>query len=71
MRLWILRPVESAESAPWQSYFDCNFGFVIRASSEQAAGDIAATKAGDEGPEAWIKSDLSTCENWSAQERKG
>jgi hypothetical protein len=60
MKLWILRPLKD-DSAPWLPYFDRMFGFVIRAESEDKARSLAASNWGDEGPDAWLSSRLSTC----------
>lgn len=67
MKLWLLRPV-SEESAPWEPWFDRAFGFVICAGDEQAARSMAASDAGDEGPEAWTNAALSTCIELAAGE---
>src|SRR5262245_9478100 len=58
MRLWMLRPLNSA---PWLAYCDCMFGFVVRAGTEEAARSLAASSCGDEGPDAWLSGRTSTC----------
>jgi hypothetical protein len=60
MKLWILRPVNE-DAAPWQAWFDCMFGFVVRAESESAARKLAAEHAADEGLEAWISPETALC----------
>jgi hypothetical protein len=60
MNLWILRPVDESR-APWRRWYDRMFGFVIRARSEDAARNLAASSCGHEGPEAWLSSRSSTC----------
>ena len=70
MKLWILRPV-NGETAPWKPWFDCMFGFVIRAKSESAARALAAEQAGDEGPEAWLSPSSATCAELQADGSPG
>jgi hypothetical protein len=60
MRLWMLRPLKD-DSAPWLPYYDCMFGFVVRAATEEAARSLAASNCGDEGPDAWLSGRSSTC----------
>jgi len=60
MKLWILRPVKE-DSSPWEPWFDRAFGFVLCAIDESTARSMAASDAGDEGPEAWTDPMLSTC----------
>jgi hypothetical protein len=60
MKIWLLRPIDGS-SAPWLQYFDCMFGFVVRAESEDKARSLAASKCGDEGPDAWLSGRNSTC----------
>jgi hypothetical protein len=57
MKLWLLRPVNETVE-PW---FDRMFGFVIRAKDELTARRLASSRAGDEGPEAWLLPASSTC----------
>ena len=37
------------------------FGFVVRAMHEDEARTLSAKQAGDEGPDAWLSSRLSSC----------
>jgi hypothetical protein len=60
MKLWLLRPVDDTLE-PWMPWYDRMFGFVIRAEGEKAARKLASSKAGDEGPEAWLTPEHSTC----------
>jgi hypothetical protein len=60
MKLWLLRPVNEALE-PWMPWYDRMFGFVVRASDEPRARLLASSKAGDEGPEAWLSPAHSTC----------
>jgi len=60
MQLWILSPVEGRDE--WSPWYDKAFGFVVRAECESDARAIAAEGHGDEGKEAWLSSDSSTCE---------
>ena len=66
MKLWILQPVDGRD-APWLAYYDCMFGFVVRAANEDEARSIAASRAGDEGPDAWKLRRNSTCKELKAE----
>jgi len=59
-KLWLLQPLEGS-SAPWLSFHNCMFGFVVRARHEDEARTQAAKQAGDEGPDAWLSPRLSSC----------
>ena len=50
MNLWLLRPVEDLPDGdnPWEPWYDKNFGFVIRAETEDEARAMATECAGDE-----------------------
>lgn len=37
------------------------FGMIVRAASERSARSIAAENCAEEGEEAWLNSDYSTC----------
>jgi hypothetical protein len=59
MKLWIL---EAKEGDPiWQPWYDKTFGFVVRAETEADARRFASEDCGDEGPQAWLSSEHSTC----------
>ena len=80
MKLWLLKPRQKwwdtiaedtvKEESPWYPWFDCNFGFVIRAEDETTARAIAQTNAADECKNerhqktilAWADEKYSTCE---------
>ena len=55
-RLWVLKRIES------RPVYDCSDGFVIRAVDAAEARLMASKKAGDEGPDAWLSSDRSSCD---------
>jgi len=59
-KLWILQPVDDGAD-PWLSFHNCMFEFVVRAMNEEEARTQAAKQAGDEGPDAWFSSRLSSC----------
>lgn len=78
MALWLLRPLNAEvedgvvdhnqpgfAGTPWDPWPDCVFGFVVRASSEQEARQLASNRAGDEtvygSPKAWIDPSFSSC----------
>jgi hypothetical protein len=69
LKLWLLQPVKDAD--PWMPFHDCMFGFVVRADSEAVARSIAATRASDEGPKAWLSSQNSSCVELQADEQPG
>lgn len=48
MKLWLLRPIEKEGDNPWWSEYDCVFGFVIRAVTEEEARIIAQQNGADE-----------------------
>jgi hypothetical protein len=60
MKLWLLRPVDESLEL-WMPWYDRVFGIVVRAKDEAAARWLASSRAGDEGPEAWLLSKHSTC----------
>lgn len=60
MQIWKLEPVDGC-SKPWDSGYDKAYGFVVLAETEEGARLLAANDAGDEGRDAWINSQLSTC----------
>ena len=66
-KLWLLRAREDLprEIDPWNPWYDKAFGFVVRASTEQAARQLAHEESEDEtsqGIEPWRDSMYSTCE---------
>lgn len=65
MKLYILRPIENQTiNNPWKPWYDKAFGFVIRASSEQEARQIADEEAGDENrseEHPWLDVNYSMC----------
>lgn len=64
MKLWLLRPCQYDDrtdwTGPWEAFYDCHFGFVIRAETEEEARAMANTQAGDEG-KAWADPNLADC----------
>ena len=58
-RLWLLKAVPG--DPLWEPWYDKMTGVVVRASTELAARDLAASVAGDEGTLAW-RAPHSTCE---------
>jgi len=60
MKLWLLRPVNETLDS-WMLWFNCMFGFVVRAEDELGARRLASSRAGDEGPESWLLPAHSTC----------
>lgn len=50
------------EKNPWRRTYDCAYGFVVCAESEEQARQLAASYCGDEKAEAWLDSGFSTCE---------
>ena len=64
MKLFILRPKENTEE--WIPWYDKCFGHIVCASNEIDARQMASNKAGDEGEEAWLDENISTCEELKA-----
>ena len=62
MKIYILRPIENLSPNPWSPWFDKAFGFIVQASSRYAARIVASNDAGDEGADAWLKRETSSCE---------
>jgi hypothetical protein len=60
-KLWILRPIANLTWSPWDPWYDKTFGMIVRAVSERSARSIAAENCAEEGEEAWLNSDYSTC----------
>lgn len=60
---WLVERIEECKVAPngRQWNYDCNHGFLIEATSAQEARELAAEQAADEGAEAWLKEEYSTC----------
>lgn len=65
MKLFLLKAKDHSALAsgkdPWRGRYDMNYGFVVRAETESQARDLAAKKAGDETPIAWLGAEFSTC----------
>lgn len=66
MKLWLLRARDDLdpELSPWNSPYNKNFGFVIRAFTEEDARTIANGNAYDENAngQPWLDADYSTCD---------
>lgn len=63
MKLWLLEPQDDLpkESDPWRGSYDMAFGFVICASDEAQARQLASEQAGDEGKATWLDPTFSKC----------
>ena len=69
MKLWLLRPVKNLAEGdnPWKPWYDKVFGFVIRASSEEEARQLANddAEAENEGiattATPWLDKKYSSC----------
>ena len=65
LMLFLLRPIEDWEPhvdlMPWTDSF-CACGFVVRASGELHARQIASEQAGDEGRDVWLDHTKTRCE---------
>jgi hypothetical protein len=55
--LFLLEPIED-----WEPWYDKAFGFVVRASSEVHARQLASQKAGDEGKDVWLDAAKTRCQ---------
>jgi hypothetical protein len=67
MKLWLLRANDGLpkDEDPWEPWYDKNFGFIVRAASEEDARAItSANSRGDEmrkAHDAWTNPRYSTC----------
>ena len=59
MKLFLLRAKRGHPT--WEPWYDKAFGFVVRATDENEARLLASDNAGDEGQDAWIDANASTC----------
>ncbi len=72
-RLWILQPESGygnyppneKQDNPWKPPWDCYFGFVVEATSEDQARALAHDQKGDEGRRqhgfAWLDKAYTSC----------
>lgn len=63
MALYKLAPTDE-NNDHWEPWFDCCFGMVVRAATEQEARLVAQTQAGDEQLKGtpWLDAALTRCE---------
>lgn len=79
MKLWILRPREELADRiyvgkimhrnPWVPWYDKNFGYVVRAETEEQARQLADQRAMEEnssGQHPWLQPMYSTCTELTA-----
>jgi len=80
MKLWLLRPIDTLPFNPWDPWYHCAFGFVVRADTEQEARKFASDNGGEENSEQrtdgneckpWLNPDYSTCEELWAEGEVG
>jgi hypothetical protein len=76
MKLWILRPNgynkdNYKESGEWKPWYDKCFGVVVRAETSGDAREIAADGCSDEGRDAWLLAENSTCRELTADGGQG
>ena len=55
--LFLIKPIEN-----WEPWYDKVFGFVVRASSEVHARQVASEQAGNEGKDVWLDATKTRCE---------
>jgi len=65
MKLYLLKPIEPLQD-PWEPAYNkafgfVAFGFVVCAQLKSSARYYAADLCGDEGGQAWLHPDLSSC----------
>lgn len=73
LELWILRPID-LEHPIWGKYDDIAMGFVVCAESERDARVMAHINGGresEDGRDAWLQRDLSTCERLTVPDERG
>ena len=75
MKLWIMKaidPVNATRTFPpskWSENeyivkrwtWDCSYEFVVRAETESEARELASSRHGEEGPDAWTDPTLTSC----------
>lgn len=49
-------------SNPWYTIYDCANGFIVEAENEAQARLLASEQHGDEGAEAWLNPEYSSCD---------
>ena len=64
MRLFLLQAIEGCED--FQPWYDKAFGHVVRAGNEEEARQFAAGACGNEGREAWLDNEKTSCEPLTA-----
>jgi len=76
MKIWLLQPVEEYEDDIFT--YDCAYGFVIRAESEEQARQIANANGGNESTDTdkkishpWLDPEYSYCEILTAKGKAG
>ena len=69
MKLFLVQA--KAGHPKWEPWYDKAFGFVVRAESEREARLLASNGAGDEGQDAWIDAEASTCVELTADGEAG
>jgi len=77
MKLWILEPIDDRATFELNGHtvkrwtWDCAYGFVVRAMTEDDARKHAMREAGDEGDDAWLDDKLTSCQELSADGEPG
>lgn len=54
--LFVLKPIKN-----WEPWYDKAFCFVVRASSEKEARQLASSECGSEGKQVWLDEHQTTC----------
>lgn len=68
MKLWHLYAAKNSKDDLWG--YDCAYGFVVAAETEDEAREIAASKAGCEGANTWRQPWNTVCEELRAENEK-
>lgn len=77
MKLWILKPVDDMATTNIKGHevkrwtWDCVYGIVVRARSEEKAREVAYHEAGDEGGDVWLDPKLTSCEALTGKGESG
>lgn len=58
----LYREQQENPANPWDPWYDTMDALVVAAPSEERARALAAKAAREEGADAWLSSELSTCE---------
>ena len=72
MHLFILKPHDNfLVTDPWDPRYDKVYAQIVRAGNESLAREMSTLNCGDEGANAWLDSEFSSCDIISAEGEAG